>query len=198
MRWRNLLFAHWEIDPATVGRLIPAGLELDLFDGRAYVGVVPFVMEGVSPRLIPVLKLRFARLFAAISHTYALNQRWRRAPYNQRMPLFMRRWPNGDVSFVSARNREDAIIALDELDNAELAELRQVNDFIVDFRLADGGSVGIARIWRKLPGADMGPRLSSSCQGDGRGTEGCRWRTYLGGKEEHPGGRAYRERALGW
>ena len=55
MRWRNLLFAHWEIDPTTVGRLIPAGLELDLFDGRAYVGAVPFVMEGVSPRLIPRL-----------------------------------------------------------------------------------------------------------------------------------------------
>lgn len=57
------------------------------------------------------------------------------------MPVFMCRWPNGDVSFVSARNREDAIIALDELDNAELAELRQIRDFMVDFRLANSGEL---------------------------------------------------------
>jgi hypothetical protein len=57
------------------------------------------------------------------------------------MPVFMCRWPNGDVSFVSARNREDAIIALDELDNAELAELKQVRDFMVDFRLAENGEL---------------------------------------------------------
>ena len=57
------------------------------------------------------------------------------------MPVFMCRWPNGDLSFVSARNREDAIIALDELDNAEVAELRQVRDFMVDFRLTDSGDL---------------------------------------------------------
>jgi hypothetical protein len=57
------------------------------------------------------------------------------------MPLFMCRWPNGDVSFVSARDREDAVIALDEFDNAELADLRPVRDFMVDFRLADSGEL---------------------------------------------------------
>ena len=60
------------------------------------------------------------------------------------MPVFMCRWPNGDLSFVSARNREGAIIALDELDNAEVAELRQVRDFMVDFRLTDGGHLRLA------------------------------------------------------
>jgi len=38
----------------------------------------------------------------------------------------MCRWPDGDLSFVSARNKQDAIITLDEWDNAELAELRRV------------------------------------------------------------------------
>jgi hypothetical protein len=56
-------------------------------------------------------------------------------------PCSCARWPNGDVSFVSARNREDAIIALDEWDNAELAELRQIRDFMVDFRLANSGGL---------------------------------------------------------
>jgi uncharacterized protein YqjF (DUF2071 family) len=34
-------------------RLIPGGLELDLFGGHACVGAVPFTMEGVSPHLVP-------------------------------------------------------------------------------------------------------------------------------------------------
>lgn len=53
MRWCDLLFAHWRVDAASLRRLIPDRLELDLFDGRAYVGAVPFTMEGVSPRLVP-------------------------------------------------------------------------------------------------------------------------------------------------
>jgi hypothetical protein len=53
----------------------------------------------------------------------------------------MCRWPNGDLSFVSARNKEDAIIMLDEWDNAELAELRQVQNFMVDFRLTGDGEL---------------------------------------------------------
>jgi len=53
MRWCDLLFAHWPADAATLRRLIPGGLEIDLFDGQAYVGAVPFTMEGVSPRLVP-------------------------------------------------------------------------------------------------------------------------------------------------
>ncbi len=55
MRWRELLFAHWAVDVAAVRRLIPAGLQLDLFEGRCYVGAVPFLMENVTPRLVPPL-----------------------------------------------------------------------------------------------------------------------------------------------
>lgn len=53
----------------------------------------------------------------------------------------MCRWPNGDVSFVSARNKEDAIVALDEFDNAELAKLFQIGNFMLDFRLVDTGEL---------------------------------------------------------
>jgi uncharacterized protein len=55
MRWCDLLFAHWAVDAAVLRSLIPAGLELDLFDGRAYVGAVPFRMEEVTPRRLPAL-----------------------------------------------------------------------------------------------------------------------------------------------
>jgi len=53
----------------------------------------------------------------------------------------MCRWPNGDLSFVSARNKEDAIIMLDEWDDADLAELMQIRNFMVDFRLTDRGEL---------------------------------------------------------
>lgn len=61
--------------------------------------------------------------------------------YNQEMPMYMCRWPNGDLSFVSAPNKEEAIIMLDEWDNAEMAEISRVNDFMVDFRLSNKGEL---------------------------------------------------------
>jgi len=48
-RWRSLLFLHWEVPEAELRKLVPADLTIDLYDGRAYVGIVPFVMEGVRP-----------------------------------------------------------------------------------------------------------------------------------------------------
>jgi uncharacterized protein YqjF (DUF2071 family) len=44
MVWRDLLFLHWPVDPALVRRLLPMGLEVDTFDGRAWIGLVPFAM----------------------------------------------------------------------------------------------------------------------------------------------------------
>jgi uncharacterized protein YqjF (DUF2071 family) len=50
MSWIDLLFAHWSFAPEQIRRLIPAGLELDTFDDRAWVAVVPFRMDHVGPR----------------------------------------------------------------------------------------------------------------------------------------------------
>src|SRR3954463_1227558 len=58
--------------------------------------------------------------------------------------MFMCRWMNGDVSFVSARTKEDAIVMLDEWDDAEGAEIIQIRDFMVDFRLNDEGDLELA------------------------------------------------------
>lgn len=52
-RWRDLLFLHWEVDVAALRALVPPQLELDLFEGRAYVGVVPFLMRGIRPAWWP-------------------------------------------------------------------------------------------------------------------------------------------------
>ena len=55
MRWVDLLFAHWPLEPAALRPLIPAGLELETFDGAAWLGVVPFAMEDVAPRGVPAV-----------------------------------------------------------------------------------------------------------------------------------------------
>lgn len=52
-RWRTLLFLHWEVPAEALARLLPPGLTLDTFEGRAFVGLVPFTMQGVRPALLP-------------------------------------------------------------------------------------------------------------------------------------------------
>ncbi len=51
--WLELLFAHWPLPSDALRPLIPAGLALDIYDGAAWVGVVPFRMADVHPRLTP-------------------------------------------------------------------------------------------------------------------------------------------------
>jgi uncharacterized protein YqjF (DUF2071 family) len=51
----DVLFAHWRVDPGWLRALLPEGLTLDLYDGQAWVTLVPFRMADVSLRGIPPL-----------------------------------------------------------------------------------------------------------------------------------------------
>lgn len=53
MSWRDLLFIHWPVRPAVIEPLLPFGLELDTYDGWAWIGVVPFRMSNVGLRYLP-------------------------------------------------------------------------------------------------------------------------------------------------
>lgn len=53
--WRNLLFAHWSMDPEILRRQIPEPLELDLYDGTAWAGITPFLLTGFRPRGLPAV-----------------------------------------------------------------------------------------------------------------------------------------------
>jgi uncharacterized protein YqjF (DUF2071 family) len=55
MRWERLLFIHWPVPQEWLRPLVPAGLELETYDGRAWLGVVPFSMTGVRPRFMPAV-----------------------------------------------------------------------------------------------------------------------------------------------
>ena len=51
--WHDLLFAHWPVATDALRALVPPGLELDLFERQAWVGIVPFHMTNVAPRGVP-------------------------------------------------------------------------------------------------------------------------------------------------
>jgi len=58
--WYNLLFAHWPVPARELRARIPAALEIDTFEGQAWIGVVPFGMSNVFPRYaFPVPGLSF-------------------------------------------------------------------------------------------------------------------------------------------
>jgi len=120
-RWEHLLFLHWEVAAGAIARLLPPGLEVDLFDGRAYVGLVPFTMAGVRPAGLPSVRglsdfhetnvrtyvrtpsgaagVWFFSLDAANLVASTLGRSWFRLPYfYARMTLSAREGPDGGWS----------------------------------------------------------------------------------------------------
>jgi uncharacterized protein len=53
--WDHLLFLHWEVLPELLQATLPPGLHLDTFEGRAFLGVVPFFMNDIRPRFCPTV-----------------------------------------------------------------------------------------------------------------------------------------------
>jgi uncharacterized protein YqjF (DUF2071 family) len=53
--WRWLTFLHWRYQPDEIRRLLPKQLELDTFDGSAWVGLTPFLLKGLRPPFVPAL-----------------------------------------------------------------------------------------------------------------------------------------------
>jgi uncharacterized protein YqjF (DUF2071 family) len=54
MRWDDVLFAHWAVDPATVAEQVPDQFTVETYEGDAYLGVVGFQMGDIRPRGAPV------------------------------------------------------------------------------------------------------------------------------------------------
>ena len=69
-RWSQLLFAHWAVAPAVLRPYLPPRLELDLFGGQAWLGVVPFTMSDIRPLGLPAVP-GLRRLHELNVRTYA-------------------------------------------------------------------------------------------------------------------------------
>ena len=55
MRWDKLLFMHWPLPSSALEPLLPPTVKLDTFDGQAWLGLVPFLMQGVHLGGLPAL-----------------------------------------------------------------------------------------------------------------------------------------------
>lgn len=53
--WGKLLFMHWRLDARALRALIPSQLEIDTFDGSAWIGIVPFTMWGIRASFLPAI-----------------------------------------------------------------------------------------------------------------------------------------------
>ena len=65
--WGKLLFLHWSLPVESLRPLIPDPLEIDTFDGAAWIGITPFTMWGVRPVFLPSLPV--------LSNSHELNVR---------------------------------------------------------------------------------------------------------------------------
>jgi uncharacterized protein YqjF (DUF2071 family) len=63
--WHDLLFAHWPVAVEEIQPFIPSRLRLDLYEGKAWIGVIPFHMSGIRLRGLPPIP--FASKFAEIN-----------------------------------------------------------------------------------------------------------------------------------
>jgi uncharacterized protein len=54
-RWRWLTFLHWRYEPAAIRPLLPPQVQLDTWDGGAWIGLTPFLLTGLRPPYSPAL-----------------------------------------------------------------------------------------------------------------------------------------------
>ncbi|MBB6443954.1 YqjF family protein [Bacillus benzoevorans] len=54
-RWEDVLFLHWPVSPDLLTPHLPQSLQLDLYDGTAWIGMVFFQVKGMRPRLLPAV-----------------------------------------------------------------------------------------------------------------------------------------------
>ena len=173
MEWRDVGFCHWPVEPSVVARTLPDGLTVDIKDGQAWLGVIPFEMADIRPRGSPIgrsfgeLNLRtyvtdgetpgvyFYNLDADDRLSVALARRLFELPY-YRASMEIRRTA-GSVRFRSRRTddrapRADFDATYGPADGADIHEpaTRSLESFLVSryrFYVADdGGTIYYADI----------------------------------------------------
>jgi uncharacterized protein len=53
MRWDDLLFMHWPVEASALRPFVPPALEIEIFEGAAWLAVAPFLMRGTRGRFTP-------------------------------------------------------------------------------------------------------------------------------------------------
>ena len=112
-RWEQLTFLHWSFDPAVVQSLLPEGLTVEVFEGRAWVrvsappwigrfcetNVRTYVVDGHGRTGVWFFSLEAARLAAVVAArvSYRLPYYWARMSLQDSGSRVVytsrRRWP---------------------------------------------------------------------------------------------------------
>ena len=51
--WNNVIFLHWQVELDLLTQFVPSGIEIDMFEGKPWVSVVAFTIEGIRPSYLP-------------------------------------------------------------------------------------------------------------------------------------------------
>jgi uncharacterized protein YqjF (DUF2071 family) len=126
--WNDFLFCHWPVPIEAVRARVPPELELDLWEGRAWLGIIPFHMSGVTLRGLPDLPrfsafpelnvrtyvrvgerrgVHFLSLEAHNALAVTLARRWYGLPY-QRARMSWQRVEDRAITFRSSRIERSA------------------------------------------------------------------------------------------
>lgn len=106
--WRNLVMLNYEVDPAILGARVPAGCELDAWDGRTFVSVVGFQFLRTRVLGVPV---PFHRNFEEVNLRFYVRRKaadeWRRGV------VFIRELvPRRAIALVANRVYGESYVAL--------------------------------------------------------------------------------------
>jgi uncharacterized protein YqjF (DUF2071 family) len=167
--WRDLLFLHWEIEPGAIQKRLPPSLSVDTFEGKAYLGVVPFYMEGLRPpwapsvagiSAFPELNLRtYAKdscgnrgvwFFSLDAHTrisVAIARRFFNLPYRYAKMEYHTR-ADGTVSLRSQRTGEpEQLFKYRPTERIGVSKPGSLNEFLVErYQLFAFSKQGVLRI----------------------------------------------------
>jgi uncharacterized protein YqjF (DUF2071 family) len=67
--WHDLLFAHFRVEPATLRRLVPDVLALDVYRDQAWLSITPFWIGSMRPPGIPPIP-KLSRFYELNVRTY--------------------------------------------------------------------------------------------------------------------------------
>jgi uncharacterized protein YqjF (DUF2071 family) len=65
--WHEVVFAHWRASSKKINEILPEGLELDLFNGEAWVSLTAFTLKNMRLRITPA--------FPPLSNFHEINLR---------------------------------------------------------------------------------------------------------------------------
>ena len=75
-RWEDLLLLHWPIDQGIVRDTLPDDLDVDLFNGQAWLSVVGFKLSGL--RISPIRWVRWPAFWEINLRTYVRDRKGNR------------------------------------------------------------------------------------------------------------------------